>query len=316
MNFIFADDSEQSNPTREGMKPLIGLGGVHISAEQIGDIEHEINELCSRYGFPDGEEFKWSPSRNTHMHDNIQGKMRVNFYNELFKIALNYNTTAIVVASDNDCRFADDSSTSHDEDVTTIFLERANQLFNSFNRNGAVIVDKPGGGHKQEKELVSKCLETLEKGTDYIKFDRIPLPVMTADSQHIRLLQLADVITSCSIARLAGENSYSPEIFELINTGDTLDKRLKSLSERGEIPEKLVDVSSGLRKLRNIGANADLGELSSADLPVLDGLTRAILEYVYSAPLLIEETEKRLDKLKKKKAKNTLKNDTTDHLKE
>jgi hypothetical protein len=99
-------------------------------------------------------------------------------------------------------------------------------------------------------------------------------------------------------------------------TGDTLDKRLKSLSERGEIPEKLVDVSSGLRKLRNIGANADLGELSSADLPVLDGLTRAILEYVYSAPLLIEETEKRLDKLKKKKAKNTLKNDTTDHLKE
>jgi hypothetical protein len=216
MNFIFADDSEQSNPTREGMKPLIGLGGVHISAEQIGDIEHEINELCSRYGFPDGEEFKWSPSRNTHMHDNIQGKMRVNFYNELFKIALNYNTTAIVVASDNDCRFADDSSTSHDEDVTTIFLERANQLFNSFNRNGAVIVDKPGGGHKQEKELVSKCLETLEKGTDYVKFDRIPLPVMTADSQHIRLLQLADVITSCSIARLAGENSYSPEIFELI----------------------------------------------------------------------------------------------------
>ncbi|TFG78112.1 MAG: DUF4145 domain-containing protein [Thermodesulfobacteriales bacterium] len=99
-------------------------------------------------------------------------------------------------------------------------------------------------------------------------------------------------------------------------TGDTLDKRLKSLSKRGEIPEKLIDVSSGLRKLRNIGAHADLGELSSDVLPVLDGLTRAILEYVYFAPLLIEETEKRLDKLKKKKAKNTLKNDTTDHLKE
>ncbi len=39
---------------------------------------------------------------------------------------------------------------------------------------------------------------------------------MTADSKHIRLLQLADVITSCSIARIAGENRYSPEIFELI----------------------------------------------------------------------------------------------------
>jgi len=84
-------------------------------------------------------------------------------------------------------------------------------------------------------------------------------------------------------------------------SGDTLDKKLKSLSERGEIPEKLVDVSSGLRNLRNIGAHADLGELSSADLPVLDGLTRAILEYVYSAPLLINEAEKRLAKLKKEK---------------
>lgn len=82
-------------------------------------------------------------------------------------------------------------------------------------------------------------------------------------------------------------------------SGDTLHEKLKSLSERGEIPEKLVEVSSGLRKLRNIGAHADLGELSNADLPVLDGLTRAILEYVYSAPLLIRETEKRLAKLKK-----------------
>jgi hypothetical protein len=90
-------------------------------------------------------------------------------------------------------------------------------------------------------------------------------------------------------------------------SGDTLDKKLKSLSERGEIPEKLVDVSSGLRKLRNIGAHADLGELSNADLPVLDGLTRAILEYVYSAPLLIRETEKRLAKLKNKKSKKNSK---------
>lgn len=90
-------------------------------------------------------------------------------------------------------------------------------------------------------------------------------------------------------------------------SGDTLDKKLKSLSKRGEIPEKLVDISSGLRKLRNIGAHADLGELSSADLPVLDGLTRAILEYVYSAPLLITEAEKRLARLKHKKSQKTTK---------
>ncbi len=43
-------------------------------------------------------------------------------------------------------------------------------------------------------------------------------------------------------------------------SGDTLDQRLRHLAENGEIPAKLVDVATGLRKLRNIGAHADLSE--------------------------------------------------------
>ena len=81
-------------------------------------------------------------------------------------------------------------------------------------------------------------------------------------------------------------------------TGNNLDNKLKNLSQKGEIPEKLVDVASGLRKLRNIGAHASLGGLTEAEIPVLDKLTLAILEYVYSAPLLAKEAEGRLKKLK------------------
>jgi hypothetical protein len=80
--------------------------------------------------------------------------------------------------------------------------------------------------------------------------------------------------------------------------GDTLDRKLKSLADNGEIPEKLVKVATGIRKLRNIGAHANLGELTPAELPVLDGLTRAILEYVYSAPLFATEAEQRFSELK------------------
>jgi hypothetical protein len=85
-------------------------------------------------------------------------------------------------------------------------------------------------------------------------------------------------------------------------SGDTLDQKLKSLAKNGEIPSKLVDVAAGVRKLRNVGAHANLGELTEAELPVLDDLTRAILEYVYSAPLLATEAEKRLAELKAKTA--------------
>jgi len=88
-------------------------------------------------------------------------------------------------------------------------------------------------------------------------------------------------------------------------TGDTLDKKLKSLAKNGEIPSKLVDVAAGIRKLRNIGAHANLGELTEAELPVLDDLTRAILEYVYSAPHLATEAEARLASLKSKTGAKT-----------
>jgi hypothetical protein len=80
--------------------------------------------------------------------------------------------------------------------------------------------------------------------------------------------------------------------------GDTLDEKLKDLSSKGEIPEKLVGVVVGIRKLRNIGAHADLGELTSADIPILDDLSKAILEYVYSAPHFAQAAEDRFKSVK------------------
>jgi hypothetical protein len=92
-------------------------------------------------------------------------------------------------------------------------------------------------------------------------------------------------------------------------SGKTLDQKLKSLAQNGEIPSKLVDVAAGVRKLRNIGAHANMGDLTAAELPVLDDLTRAILEYVYSAPFLAKEAEKRLAKLKTKKGEDPTQED-------
>lgn len=89
-------------------------------------------------------------------------------------------------------------------------------------------------------------------------------------------------------------------------SGKTLDEKLKSLAENKEIPSKLVDVAAGIRKLRNIGAHANLGELTVAELPVLDDLTSAILEYVYSAPFLAREAEERYAKLKTKGGEDPL----------
>ncbi|HEV2912372.1 MAG TPA: DUF4145 domain-containing protein [Pyrinomonadaceae bacterium] len=80
--------------------------------------------------------------------------------------------------------------------------------------------------------------------------------------------------------------------------GNSLFQKLENLGRKGEIPRPLVEMAHNLRALRNIGAHASLGELSADEVPVLDDLSRAILEYVYSAPQLIERVKTRLNEIK------------------
>lgn len=66
--------------------------------------------------------------------------------------------------------------------------------------------------------------------------------------------------------------------------GRTLNDQLNDLASKGEIPTNLTEISHKLRILGNIGAHAGSGELNQGDLPILNTLSNAILEYVYSAP--------------------------------
>lgn len=82
--------------------------------------------------------------------------------------------------------------------------------------------------------------------------------------------------------------------------GDSLFQKLKDLANRQEIPTKLVGVADGLRHLRNVGAHAELGELTPQELPIVEDLCRALLDYLYAAPFLTQRAMDRLDALKTK----------------
>lgn len=71
MDAFFADDSMQDQPTREGMGPLVASGGVLVPSGNIRDLEQEIDALCDAVGLPPREEFKWSPSRDLWMRQNL-----------------------------------------------------------------------------------------------------------------------------------------------------------------------------------------------------------------------------------------------------
>jgi hypothetical protein len=83
-------------------------------------------------------------------------------------------------------------------------------------------------------------------------------------------------------------------------SGKNLIDRLESLANNNIIPQQLAIMAHQLRKLRNVGAHADLGDLTPAEVPILYELCRAILEYVYTAPELMQKVQAQLDKLKNK----------------
>ena len=79
--------------------------------------------------------------------------------------------------------------------------------------------------------------------------------------------------------------------------GRSLFEQLNSLAQNGVIPQQLIDIANGIRNFRNIGAHAAGVQLSENEVPVIDALCRAILEYVYGAPHLVGLAQELLDKL-------------------
>jgi hypothetical protein len=111
---------------------------------------------------------------------------------------------------------------------------------------------------------------------------------------------------AASRVRAIDANAYAVLVGRLLDmvctdrgaTGDTLHNRLQDLATKGEIPTKLVGVAHSVRGMRNVGAHADLGELTEVEVPIVSDLAKAILEYVYSAPYLAEQAARRLAAIK------------------
>ena len=215
MDFFFADDARQRTPSRPEMGPLVAVGGIHVPDQAVAELESAIDSLCEQTGFPPGEEFKWSPGRELWMRDNLVGEDRQAFFIEVLTLAKQYDLKAVVVIEDAKYETATDAPNA-EEDVTRLFLERAHWQFKRAGTKGVVIADRPGGGRTDEDSFLAMCLETLQSGTRYVRLDRIALNVLSTPSKLVRLLQVADVVTSCTVAFVGGEEQYAPPVFEHI----------------------------------------------------------------------------------------------------
>jgi hypothetical protein len=214
VRFFFADDSKQTSPSRAGMGPLVAIGGVMVSHREVDALRDDIDGLCDNAGFPAGEPFKWSPGPDLWMHDNLKDANRERFFRRVLKAANDHQTGALVVMEDTNKRTAT-GARSAELDVTTMFLERADIEFGRAGTKGVVVVDRPGGSRKHEEKFLGDCVDMLQAGTDFWQKAHT-LFVVSAPSKLLRLLQLADLVTSCTCAYVSGESSWAPTTFKSI----------------------------------------------------------------------------------------------------
>ena len=223
MDFVFADDAVQKNPTRPGMAghELLALGGLYVPGEAVAGIEKTLEALCADNGFPargnpDGlsNEFKWSPGRECWMASGLVGAARESFFNGVLAILAEGECQVYVVVSDTTFGTATNGALTPSDDVLNLFLaERTEWVLKSHDTCGVVVADRPSGGRTDESRFLVGCLDTLEIGTEYVLPAHVAFNVVTTNSRFVRLLQAADVVTSCTLARVSGESVYSPSVF-------------------------------------------------------------------------------------------------------
>jgi|SRR5579875_75303 len=213
---FFADDSRQDRPTRPGMvqRPLIAIGGFAVDGDRLRDLEAALDACCQQTGFQKLCEFKWSPPPDNWMNKNLTGDDRRDFFVRVLQRGEEFGITAFVVVEDEISRPAQ-QKLSHQRDALELFLERISTFLSRNHRTGIVIADQPGGGRTDENSFLLSCLEAREQGTSYVQHRDLALGVLCAKSKFVRCLQLADLIVSATLARVAG-NRYAVPIFDKI----------------------------------------------------------------------------------------------------
>lgn len=217
MDYIFADDSRVPKPTRSGMGPIVAIGGLHVGGDAVGALEREIGRLCTSVGLPATEQFKWSPGKKEEfLKEHLKGDARKEFFLSVIRALAASGAVAHVVVVDTTATAASNKASGPEEDATVLFLERCEWALSQRGRDALVTVASVGGGTGDASKFLASCVDVMASGTEYVKMSHLPLGVITVPSRQWRLLQAADLITSCITARVGGESVHSPAIFDAI----------------------------------------------------------------------------------------------------
>jgi hypothetical protein len=203
LQLVFLDDSEQSDPPRRGLGPLLAVGCVLVPERAVAGYAADLAAVRTELGMPPGEEIKWKPAKNSFLAS-AGGQLVTTLRTTMLETAISWDIRSAVVVWDHGAAWRDRPKQEVGREILKYLYERISMCLSDHDDIGVVIADKPGGGSAQETHWLAATLELTNAGTEYVAPDRVVLPIVTAPSHHVPHLQLADLVTAATTAAVAG----------------------------------------------------------------------------------------------------------------
>jgi|CZKD01.1.fsa_nt_gi hypothetical protein len=194
------------------MGHLLATGGLYVPGEEVRHLEDMVDATCERHGVPKGEEFKWSPRRDSWIDSALAGASRAGFFMEILAHCAKVEAEASVVIIDRDSSTAAGAKATT-EYATELLIRQVDRIALRRSATTIIVVDRPGGGRVEEERFLASALDVLKYGSGRDLPKQIALNPLCTTSHFVRLLQVADLVVSCATQFVAGEARFSPRVF-------------------------------------------------------------------------------------------------------
>jgi hypothetical protein len=211
MQIFFADDSAQTS-ARRGMGKLVAFGGVLVPSDRLKSLGNGIDQICLAHGIPPGEEIKWSPRKGSWIYQNLQGDQRLTCYSAILQTAVEHGCKAIVAACDYELRNLKPEWGF--ERCVQYALERVSTHLAASTEEALIVADRPSGGHKEADQFLAAFTEHLASTHNHMLEQTFSMNLLTAPSNMLRGLQLADLVVAITTCMLAGQSKWAAQYFD------------------------------------------------------------------------------------------------------
>jgi hypothetical protein len=206
MRLAFLDDSQQTEPPRQGLGHLLALGAAIVPEEHVAGYATDLISIRTKYGIPAGQEIKWNAPKGSFLAgagaDAVKSLRR-----SMLEAAIERQIRTVVVIVDHAAAYTSYSEAEVGREILRWLYERVSMHLADHDDIGIMIADKPGGGHREDSRWLAETLQLTSDGTEYVTPGRIVLPIVTAHSHHLPHLQLADLVVAATTAAIAGRQS-------------------------------------------------------------------------------------------------------------